>query len=110
MSNYERSAPIQNHITNRQCQNCKFQIANVMAERVGFEPTVQFPVHSISSAASSATPAPLRIGMQLAKRKAGIGAYGCPRCFLRAAYRLLVSLAVRLGFEPAIPHSVHRQS
>jgi hypothetical protein len=30
-----------------------------MAERVGFEPTVQFPVHSISSAASSATPAPL---------------------------------------------------
>jgi hypothetical protein len=27
---------------------------------VGFEPTVQFPVHSISSAASSATPAPLQ--------------------------------------------------
>ena len=27
---------------------------------MGFEPTVQFPVHSISSAASSATPAPLR--------------------------------------------------
>ena len=32
-----------------------------MAERVGFEPTVPFPVHSISSAASSTTPAPLRI-------------------------------------------------
>src|SRR5215211_6849252 len=31
-----------------------------MAERVGFEPTVRFPVHSISSAASSTTPAPLR--------------------------------------------------
>ena len=30
-----------------------------MAERVGFEPTVRFPVHSISSAASSTTPAPL---------------------------------------------------
>src|SRR6266851_3442012 len=35
--------------------------AIVLAERVGFEPTVQFPVHSISSAASSATPAPLPI-------------------------------------------------
>ena len=32
-----------------------------VAERVGFEPTVRFPVHSISSAASSATPAPLPI-------------------------------------------------
>src|ERR1043165_1226196 len=32
----------------------------VMAERVGFEPTERFPVHSISSAASSTTPAPLR--------------------------------------------------
>ena len=30
-----------------------------MAERVGFEPTERFPVHSISSAASSTTPAPL---------------------------------------------------
>jgi hypothetical protein len=27
---------------------------------VGFEPTERFPVHSISSAASSTTPAPLR--------------------------------------------------
>ncbi len=34
-----------------------------MAERVGFEPTVRFPIHSISSAASSATPAPLRRGI-----------------------------------------------
>ena len=31
----------------------------VLAERVGFEPTERFPVHSISSAASSTTPAPL---------------------------------------------------
>jgi hypothetical protein len=30
-----------------------------LAERVGFEPTERFPVHSISSAASSTTPAPL---------------------------------------------------
>src|SRR5690242_17827740 len=32
---------------------------NRLAERVGFEPTERFPVHSISSAASSTTPAPL---------------------------------------------------
>src|SRR6185503_13961276 len=32
---------------------------NFLAERVGFEPTERFPVHSISSAASSTTPAPL---------------------------------------------------
>src|SRR5438067_13081088 len=31
-----------------------------MAERVGFEPTERFPVHSISSAANSTTLAPLR--------------------------------------------------
>src|SRR5207245_9842942 len=30
-----------------------------MAERVGFEPTERFPVHSISSAANSTTLAPL---------------------------------------------------
>lgn len=30
----------------------------VRAERVGFEPTVQFPVHTLSRRASSATPAP----------------------------------------------------
>ena len=34
--------------------------AMFLAERVGFEPTERFPVHSISSAASSTTPAPLR--------------------------------------------------
>src|SRR5262249_16782370 len=51
----------QSEISNYKFQiaNWKFQIANSKAERVGFEPTVQFPVHSISSAASSATPAPL---------------------------------------------------
>ena len=32
----------------------------ILAERVGFEPTERFPVHSISSAANSTTLAPLR--------------------------------------------------
>jgi hypothetical protein len=41
-------------------RNLHSEIRNRMAERVGFEPTVRFPVHSISSAASSTTPAPLR--------------------------------------------------
>src|SRR5881394_161611 len=34
--------------------------SDVMAERVGFEPTERFPAHSISSAANSTTLAPLR--------------------------------------------------
>ena len=33
----------------------------LLAERVGFEPTVRFPVHTLSRRASSATPASLRI-------------------------------------------------
>ena len=32
------------------------------------------------------------------------------RCFLRAAYRLLVSLAERVGFEPTVPVRVQRFS
>ena len=39
--------------------NGQSPIGNVMAERVGFEPTERFPVHSISSAANSTTLAPL---------------------------------------------------
>jgi hypothetical protein len=35
-------------------------IPSLLAERVGFEPTERFPVHSISSAANSTTLAPLR--------------------------------------------------
>ena len=35
-------------------------IENILAERVGFEPTERFPAHSISSAANSTTLAPLR--------------------------------------------------
>jgi NifB/MoaA-like Fe-S oxidoreductase len=44
---------------NTQCWGTDSELANVLAERVGFEPTERFPVHSISSAASSTTPAPL---------------------------------------------------
>ncbi len=40
--------------------NQQSAIENVLAERVGFEPTERFPVHSISSAANSTTLAPLR--------------------------------------------------
>jgi hypothetical protein len=40
-----------------------------LAERVGFEPTVRFPVHSISSAASSATPAPLLKELEIKNAK-----------------------------------------
>src|SRR6185503_7283419 len=36
-----------------------WQLAMFLAERVGFEPTERFPVHSISSAANSTTLAPL---------------------------------------------------
>src|SRR5438128_12603631 len=43
-----------------------------MAERVGFEPTERFPVHSISSAANSTTLAPLR-GKNFAFRIADCG-------------------------------------
>ena len=49
-----------------------------MAERVGFEPTERFPVHSISSAASSTTPAPLPLRSQISK------------------------MAERVGFEPTV--------
>src|SRR5439155_2045949 len=34
-------------------------VHSVMAERVGFEPTIQFPVYGISNAAPSATRPPL---------------------------------------------------
>src|SRR6266498_4650443 len=47
----------------KQKPNRKSAIKNrksFMAERVGFEPTERFPVHSISSAANSTTLAPLR--------------------------------------------------
>src|SRR6266849_474512 len=39
--------------------NQQSAIENVLAERVGFEPTERFPAHSISSAANSTTLAPL---------------------------------------------------
>src|SRR6266404_2610249 len=74
-----------------------------VAERVGFEPTVQFPVHSISSAASSATPAPLQIldlrfwilDQLIQNRKSKI------------QNRFM---AERVGFEPTVPLRVQRFS
>ena len=47
----------QSEINNRKSKN-------VLAERVGFEPTERFPAHSISSAANSTTLAPLHEGMR----------------------------------------------
>ena len=45
-----------------------------LAERVGFEPTVRFPAHRISSAAHSTTLPPLREGlMRGAARRPGAG-------------------------------------
>src|SRR4030095_12566329 len=47
----------------------------------------------------------------VAKRKAGIEvAMSLPRCFLRAAYRLLAVLAERVGFEPTVPVRAQRFS
>src|SRR4249920_1546605 len=72
-----------------------------MAERVGFEPTERFPVHSISSAANSTTLAPLRncrlpIGhyvdvTRLAKDQSAIG---------NRQSQIDNVLAERVGFEP----------
>ncbi len=45
------------------------QLQNLMAEGVGFEPTVQLPVHGISSAAPSATRPPLRTCIHSVLRK-----------------------------------------
>src|ERR1043165_8017820 len=78
-------------------------IIQPLAERVGFEPTVRFPVHSISSAASSATPAPL----QFRKQEAGSRVM-----LLLPGYCLLppCHLAERVGFEPTVPLRVQRFS
>jgi hypothetical protein len=73
---------------------CSFLI---MAERVGFEPTERFPVHSISSAASSTTPAPLLGRMQEQIARAGIIA-GLPAPE-NCSWSFLL-MAERVGFEP----------
>jgi hypothetical protein len=61
-----------------------------MAERVGFEPTERFPVHSISSAASSTTPAPLQDQPQKGTK------------FFSLCLLWLKLLAERVGFEPTV--------
>src|SRR5260370_9860140 len=51
--------PLEHKMGQRPIGNLQSEIENVMAERVGFEPTERFPAHSISSAANSTTLAPL---------------------------------------------------
>jgi hypothetical protein len=51
-----------------------------MAERVGFEPTERFPVHSISSAANSTTLAPLQ-ALPISDCQLAIGRCGELTCF-----------------------------
>src|ERR1051326_7560943 len=77
----------------------------VMAERVGFEPTERFPVHSISSAASSTTPAPLRC----CSKAVGKHSLSCesrhvrlPRGeFLALPKRVVFTFITRVSCEPS---------
>ena len=75
-----------------------------MAERVGFEPTERFPVHSISSAASSTTPAPLRI----ADCQFPVADWSYGKSVKRLRVRSIgnrksaMFLAERVGFEPTV--------
>ena len=71
-----------------------------MAERVGFEPTERFPVHSISSAANSTTLAPLRNQGKSKKVKGKkTGAYTFAFFLLPLALQFM---AERVGFEPTV--------
>ena len=68
------------------------------AEREGFEPSVQLPVHMISSHAPSATRSPLQsLGVHERRRELVE-----PR---RRSSRMLA--AERVGFEPTVPFRVH---
>src|SRR6266513_2380341 len=81
----------------------------LMAERVGFEPTVQFPVHSISSAASSATPAPLQKNCELRISNCE-SASTAPFRIRNSKFAIRDYLAERVGFEPTEPLRVQRFS
>ena len=70
------------------------RVNSVLAERVGFEPTERFPVHSISSAASSTTPAPLPA--YTAKLGTEISNPGFRNLNLN------LKVAERVGFEPTV--------
>ena len=101
-----------------QIGNWQSEIENLMAERVGFEPTVQFPVHSISSAASSATPAPLQKNCRLLiadfRLNAGVRVtdQGRKRQSKIGNRKSTIGnyLAERVGFEPTEPLRVQRFS
>ena len=71
---------------------------NQMAERVGFEPTVRFPAHSISSAANSTTLAPLRTKTNKDNRK---GSCITLPAFLTPAFEASL---------PALPCAVERKN
>ncbi len=68
------------------------KIKIVSAERVGFEPTVQFPVHMISSHAPSASRSPLQV----------FGAFNRDR-----VTSIDFDSAEREGFEPSVPVRAH---
>ena len=75
----------------------------LLAERVGFEPTERFPVHSISSAANSTTLAPLRkqlsnCGLRIAELRRLLDFVQSAICNLQSA----MLLAERVGFEPTV--------
>jgi hypothetical protein len=87
-------------------------IGNVLAERVGFEPTERFPAHSISSAANSTTLAPLQGNKEKGKsKKAKVRTAARP---LTVAHEFCLSfsfylftfyfskMAERVGFEPTV--------
>src|SRR5438034_7101027 len=82
-----------------------------MAEGVGFEPTVELPLHGISSAAPSATRPPLPISLMCFKPNLGlhspadtISRQGCPTLGrwspAKAPRGTKVKLAEGRGFEP----------
>jgi hypothetical protein len=79
-----------------------------LAERVGFEPTERFPVHSISSAANSTTLAPLR--ENIANFRLPIADWVPRRAQTNFAKRPIGNrqseignaMAERVGFEPTV--------
>jgi hypothetical protein len=94
-----------------QIGNWQSAIGNILAERVGFEPTERFPVHSISSAASSTTPAPLRIfQIEDFRLKISRRALLSPSRFQNSDLPIFnlqssiceILLAERVGFEPTV--------
>src|SRR2546422_8210915 len=72
-----------------------------MAERVGFEPTERFPVHSISSAANSTTLAPLQ-QTQRSDFRDQMSAHESTTDLRLLTSDLQQFMAERVGFEPTV--------